>query len=63
MLQAFLLGALAQSSLLIVALLAYRLSVKESIVGQMAASALALFSAPPRSNWFPRLRSHSTASN
>jgi ZIP family zinc transporter len=35
-LQAFLLGALAQSSLLIVALLAYRLSVKESIVGQMA---------------------------
>jgi ZIP family zinc transporter len=37
MLQAFLIGALAQSSLLIVALLAYRLkSVSESVIGQMA---------------------------
>lgn len=35
-LEAFALGAIAQSSLLIVAMLAYRLSVKESVVGQMA---------------------------
>lgn len=36
MLDAFLLGALAQSSLLIVALLAYRVSVSDNVVGQMA---------------------------